>query len=166
MKEVLKQLRTKNRYSQGMIANLLGISRQAYMKYETGEIEPSVEIVRKLSRMYGVSYSTLIDNVLEKDSLENSSHVGIYENTTKNVIVSSSVPEYKSSIDVEINDDFYSNLQYLKKIINSMELRLLEKNHIESSKSKSFDKEEFFKQIGKINMDDKYLDELREESLV
>lgn len=166
MKEVLKQLRTKNRYSQGMIANLLGISRQAYMKYETGEVEPSVEIVRKLSRMYGVSYSTLIDNVLEKDSLENSFHVGIYENTTKNVIVSSSVPEYKSSIDVEINDDFYSNLQYLKKIINSMELRLLEKNHIERSKSKSFDKEEFFKQIGKINMDDKYLDELREESLV
>lgn len=166
MKEVLKQLRTKNRYSQGMIANLLGISRQAYMKYETGEVEPSVEIVRKLSRMYGVSYSTLIDNVLEKDSLEDSSQVGIYENTTKNVIVSSPVPEYKSSIDVEINDDFYSNLQYLKKIINSMELRLLEKNHIESSKSKSFDKEEFFKQIGKLNMDDKYLDELREESLV
>lgn len=166
MKEVLKQLRTKNRYSQGMIANLLGISRQAYMKYETGEVEPSVEIVRKLSRMYGVSYSTLIDNVLEKDSLENSSHVGIYENTIKNVIVSSLVPEYKSSIDVEINDDFYSKLQYLKKIINSMELRLLEKKHIESSKSKSFDKEEFFKQIGKINMDDKYLDELREESLV
>lgn len=62
MKDVLIKLRTENRYSQNLLAKELGISRQAYIKYETGEVEPSVEIVRKLSRIFHVSYAYLIDN--------------------------------------------------------------------------------------------------------
>lgn len=62
MKEILKLLRDKNRYSQAQIAELLGVSRQAYIKYESGEVEPSVEIVRKLSDLYSVSYEDLIDD--------------------------------------------------------------------------------------------------------
>ena len=52
MKEILIKLRQENRYSQNLLSKVLGISRQAYMKYESGEVEPSVEIVRKLSKIY------------------------------------------------------------------------------------------------------------------
>mgnify|MGYP003309130973 CR=1 FL=1 len=62
MKETLIFLREKNRYSQTEMAKLVGVSRQAYVKYETGEVEPSVQIVRKLSEIYGVEYGDLIDN--------------------------------------------------------------------------------------------------------
>ena len=62
MKDILIQLRTENRYSQNKLAKELGISRQAYIKYESGEVEPSVEIVRKLSKIYNVSCDYLICN--------------------------------------------------------------------------------------------------------
>ena len=65
MKDILIKLRQENRYSQSLLSKVLGISRQAYMKYESGEVEPSVEIVRKLSKIYKVPYSVLIDNDLQ-----------------------------------------------------------------------------------------------------
>lgn len=65
MKEILKELRRKSHYSQDVIAKILDVSRQTYIKYESGEVEPSVDMVRKLSKAYGVSYSVLIDNNIE-----------------------------------------------------------------------------------------------------
>lgn len=62
MKDILIKLREDNRYTQTAMAKLLGISRQAYMKYETGEVEPPVEVIRKLKEIYGVTYEMLIDN--------------------------------------------------------------------------------------------------------
>jgi len=70
MKDILIKLREDNRYTQTAMAKLLGISRQAYMKYETGEVEPPVEVIRKLKEVYGVSYEILIDNRV--DLVENS----------------------------------------------------------------------------------------------
>lgn len=32
------------------------------MKYETGEVEPPVEVIRKLKEIYNVPYEVLIDN--------------------------------------------------------------------------------------------------------
>lgn len=62
MKDILIKLREDNRYTQTAMAKLLGISRQAYMKYETGEVEPPVEVIRKLKDLYKVPYEVLIDN--------------------------------------------------------------------------------------------------------
>ncbi len=62
MKDILIKLREDNRYTQTAMAKLLGISRQAYMKYETGEVAPPVEVIRKLKEIYGVTYEMLIDN--------------------------------------------------------------------------------------------------------
>lgn len=85
MKDILIKLRTENRYSQSALAKELGISRQAYMKYESGEVEPSVEIVRRLSRIYGVSYQFLIDNGVIKPLYDLSSlpdNLYVTENAT------------------------------------------------------------------------------------
>lgn len=78
MKEILKQLREEHFFSQDKVAKELGISRQSYIKYESGEVVPSVEIVKKLSALYEVSYETIIDNkthlineyVIKEDKLE------------------------------------------------------------------------------------------------
>lgn len=62
MKEILIKLREENRYTQTAMAKLLEVSRQSYMKYETGEVEPPVEVIRKLKKIYNVPYEILIDN--------------------------------------------------------------------------------------------------------
>lgn len=62
MKDILIKLREKNRYTQTAMAKLVGVSRQAYMKYETGEVEPSIEVLRKLKEIYAVPYDVLIEN--------------------------------------------------------------------------------------------------------
>ncbi len=66
MKEILIKLREKNRYTQTAMAKLLDVSRQSYMKYETGEVEPPVEVIRKLQKIYNVPYDILIDNKVDE----------------------------------------------------------------------------------------------------
>ena len=65
MKEILIKLREKNRYTQTAMAKLLEVSRQSYMKYETGEVEPPVEVIRKLQKIYNIPYDVLIDNKVD-----------------------------------------------------------------------------------------------------
>jgi len=166
MKEILKELRGQNRYSQELLAKVLGISRQAYMKYESGEVEPSVEIVRRLSKIYKVSYAYLIDNgKSDNDSKKSDVQYGHNETTWD---VASPVPAYSAAPTTKTVSSLYENLQCLKQIINSME------NQIESgvnnseiiSKSRSFNKTDFFKEVGELKLDPTYIDELRENSLI
>lgn len=60
----LKQLRESHSSSQEEIAKKLGISRQTYIKYESGTVEMPLEIIRKTVKIFDVSYSCLIDNVM------------------------------------------------------------------------------------------------------
>ena len=68
MESVIKILREKNRYTQVKLAEELGISRQALIKYENMEMEPPLSVIRALSRIYAVSYECLIDNELPAES--------------------------------------------------------------------------------------------------
>jgi len=60
---IIKSLREQHSYSQDELAQELGISRQTYIKYENGSCDMPLEIVRKLSKLFDVDYSCLIDNV-------------------------------------------------------------------------------------------------------
>ena len=62
IKNILKFLREKAEYSQEELAEKLGISRQTYIKYESLETKPTLEIVEKLSKLYDVDYACIIDN--------------------------------------------------------------------------------------------------------
>lgn len=62
MKETLKALREQFNYSQNTVANFLGISRQMYIKYENGDVEPPVKIIVALCGLYKVPYDYLIEN--------------------------------------------------------------------------------------------------------
>lgn len=60
MNEVLKKLRTVHNYSQSYVAEYLNISRQMYIKYENGDVDPSIKVITDLCRLYNVSYSTIL----------------------------------------------------------------------------------------------------------
>ena len=173
MKEILIKLRQENRYSQNLLSKVLGISRQAYMKYESGEVEPSVEIVRKLSKIYKVSYDVLIDNGVKN---QNSQKKVLYDFPEESYL------EVASSSVVYGVGEKESTIQYFQNQLNNLQEVIMEmRNKLSSlsvankesfasektsySKSKSFNKEEFFKKFGKLNIDNTFVNELRENSL-
>ena len=62
MKEILKYLRQTNSLTQDEIAKKINISRQWYIKFEKGLVQPSSEIVKKLSEFYQVSEDFIYKN--------------------------------------------------------------------------------------------------------
>ena len=64
MESVIKILREQNRYTQVKLAEVLGISRQALIKYESQELEPPLSVIRGLAKLFSVNYECLIDNIL------------------------------------------------------------------------------------------------------
>ena len=62
MKEILKYLRQINSLTQDEIAKKINISRQWYIKFEKGLVQPSSEIIKKLSEFYQVSEDFIYKN--------------------------------------------------------------------------------------------------------
>ena len=58
--ERLQSAREESRKTQTEVANILGITRQAYNHYETGKREPSLDTISKLATLYGVSVDYLL----------------------------------------------------------------------------------------------------------
>ena len=61
LKENISMLRNVNGYSQEEVAEKIGISRQAYAKWEKGETVPDVERCQKLAELYGVTIDSLLN---------------------------------------------------------------------------------------------------------
>ena len=60
LKENLVMLRKLNGYSQEQVAEKIGISRQAYSKWETGATVPDVDKAASLAQVYGVTVDALL----------------------------------------------------------------------------------------------------------
>lgn len=60
LKENIAMLRNINGYSQEEVAEKIGISRQAYAKWEKGETIPDVERCQRLAELYGVTIDSLV----------------------------------------------------------------------------------------------------------
>ncbi len=54
------ELRTIHGYTQEDVATYLGIHRTAYNKCETGRTYPSIDTIRALCRLYGVTADCLV----------------------------------------------------------------------------------------------------------
>lgn len=86
MYRIIKQLRELHNYSQTYISQYLNVSRQMYIKYETGVVEPPVKVVKALCELYQVSYETILGQIEKKDT---------YKKQTKTeMIVAESTPSY------------------------------------------------------------------------
>ena len=60
LKDNLMMLRRINGYSQEQIAEKIGISRQAYAKWESGATIPDIGRAAELAAVYGVTVDSLI----------------------------------------------------------------------------------------------------------
>lgn len=70
MESIVKILREKNRYTQTGLAEKLGISRQALIKYENMDLDLPLSVVKQLSKLFNVSYECLIDNCISVENLK------------------------------------------------------------------------------------------------
>ena len=60
LKDNLMMLRKLNGYSQEQVAEKIGVSRQAYAKWESGVTIPDIERASCLAQFYGVSLDSLM----------------------------------------------------------------------------------------------------------
>lgn len=60
LKDNLAMLRRLNGYSQEQIAEKIGISRQAYAKWESGTTVPDIDRAAALAQVYGVTLDSLM----------------------------------------------------------------------------------------------------------
>jgi transcriptional regulator with XRE-family HTH domain len=58
--QLLKELRKRKEMSQGELAQFMGVSVQAYQKYEYGTAEPTFDSLCKLADFYGVTTDYLL----------------------------------------------------------------------------------------------------------
>ena len=69
--QILKDLRknyTKQKLNQADVANIIGVSVQAYQKYEYGTAEPTFDTINKLADFYGVTTDYLLGRQEATDS--------------------------------------------------------------------------------------------------
>lgn len=59
--EKIKILRTKIGITQLEVANLIGVDRSTYSYYELGKTMPNWDIVKKLAKIFNVSYYDLLE---------------------------------------------------------------------------------------------------------
>lgn len=121
MYKALKNLREQNNYSQNSIATFLGISRQMYIKYEQGEVEPPVKVIIQLAKFYRVPYEYILDDKI------GDVHVSVdydhqYKKTEEKTLdVSSATPAYG------VSSYLNSVMNMLPKLIYSEQLQVLSK---------------------------------------
>ena len=78
----LLQLRQEHHYTQKQLGDKLNITHQAYSYYETGHRDPNIDMLTKLSALYGFSIEQLltvpcsIKNSFAKESA-NTYHTGL-----------------------------------------------------------------------------------------
>lgn len=65
----LKQLRSKKKRSQQEMANLLGITRQGYAKYENSDSEPSFEMLQKIADYFNVTIDDLLGHTSVNETI-------------------------------------------------------------------------------------------------
>ncbi len=101
----LQQLRKENGYSQEVLAEKLGISRQSVSKWERAESSPEIDNLMALSKIYGLTIDELLDvsgdKVIVKNTgkkehdfkgkmkslLSNANDFGIYPNAAKKLLI-------------------------------------------------------------------------------
>lgn len=97
-KSILRVLREKFKYTQDEVSKYLGISQPAYLKYEKGETEISMEGLEKLARLYGIDEYDILEGNMEqvcfayafrRDGMTNLEDVAHFQQIVKNYIMMS-----------------------------------------------------------------------------
>lgn len=63
--EKIKFLRKTHKYTQEFVAKEIGTSGPNYSRYESGEWKFTIDHIKKISFLYGVSISYLLDDITD-----------------------------------------------------------------------------------------------------
>lgn len=69
LRDNLLMLRNLHEYSQEEVAEKVGVSRQAYAKWEKGETMPDIERCQKLATLYDTTIDTLVNFQTKQDGV-------------------------------------------------------------------------------------------------
>jgi len=192
MNKSIKILRENKGFSQTYLAGYLNISRQMYIKYENGEVEPPVKIIRDLCSLYSVTYDVIIDdkvnNYINNNDTSNINAHNIdsaikdnsYSKATYNIspVNTYHVAEPETSYTCSnitsniVDNQLYNLISKLKKLPKkyipsvSAFIRLLEQEDKASTNTKNQSKQAFFELAGKIELDSNDVNSFRKESLI
>ena len=167
MKDTIKALREKYNYSQSYLATYLQVSRQMYIKYESGEVEPPVKVVVALAKLYSVSYSQIIDDEFSpnKEKVSYKIHQDS-ESEVASPIVSYDFSSKKPKTQLALVTASLENLSEESLVSVGAFIKMLQTEQIVANKPISKSKKAFFELAGKIFLDSKSVVEFRESSLV
>jgi transcriptional regulator with XRE-family HTH domain len=84
----IKELRFTHRRTQQEVADFIGVSRQAYARYESGQREPSLEIIERMCDFFGVSPMLFFRNGPERRAPKNTCN---YQQNRQNTSIFSAI---------------------------------------------------------------------------
>ena len=117
--ERLIELRKKNNYTQEELAGIIGVSRQAISKWESGMANPDIEKLIKLSELYGCSIDYIVgnDNKIDENRTNDELNKNIDEaNNSENN--NDNIDKRKKKINIIIIHVVASNIDKLKHFLN------------------------------------------------
>ena len=160
MNETIRKLREQHNYSQTYLALCLKVSRQMYIKYENGEVEPPVHVIKALCKLYDVSYDVIIDGRSEETVLPN-----MVADPAPAYCYPGSFDEYKeASLSEKIQRLSKDSFKMVVDFVDFLTHKEIEQPKILQPRIKS--KKAFFDLAGKIDIDLNAVIELREISKI
>ena len=83
----LQLLRKSHNYTQEELAKKLDISRQAVSKWETGPTLPDLEVLLKISKLYGLTINEILEPTIQTERISDFEQISeIPENELKEVL--------------------------------------------------------------------------------
>lgn len=114
LKDALHTLREKENLSQEKFAEMIGVSRQAVQKWETGTAVPELSKVVEISKCFGVSLDALVLGRNRRTTLDELNYRDIkpfYENIDDSVFYASNICcEYMQSVEEGLDIEKYKSL--------------------------------------------------------
>ncbi|NJM93823.1 MAG: helix-turn-helix transcriptional regulator [Cytophagales bacterium] len=84
------QLRKEKGWSQGDLANMIGASREIIGKYERNENNPSIEMILKVAKSFGVTVDFLVGesefSAYDKETVERIRDIQKMDNGTRSIL--------------------------------------------------------------------------------
>lgn len=116
----LKYLRTEKNLTQTQLANLLKLSKANISKYESDSVEPNLETLTMISKIFDVSLDYLLsmDSTKKSDPLTDEQGSQIIQRALKDTGLTEPDGSLTKRGGKVISDFISSNAEILKKLIN------------------------------------------------
>lgn len=83
----LQFLRKNRNYTQDELAKRLNISRQAISKWETGTTIPDLEVLLKISKLYGITINEILEPTIQMEKISDFEELNVIpENELKEIL--------------------------------------------------------------------------------